>query len=110
MALFGFVYILLPGASAPDLLGAVLMALSGMSFGWFSLLARGVERPVEANASIFHCCMLPAVAVNFLGVDEFTITPTGLMLAIFIRAPDPAAAGFHCCNAHRYRACAGTAR
>jgi drug/metabolite transporter (DMT)-like permease len=82
MALFGFVYILLPGASAPDLLGAVLMALSGMSFGWFSLLARGVERPVEANASIFLCCLLPAIAVNFLGVHGFTITPTGLMLAI----------------------------
>ena len=81
MALFGFIYILLPGASAHPL-GAVLMALSGMAFGWFSLLARGVERPVEASASILLSCLLGAVAVNLLGVYEIVITPTGLMLAI----------------------------
>jgi drug/metabolite transporter (DMT)-like permease len=45
LALFGFAYIVLPGAHAPDPLGAVLMALSGAAFGCFSLLARGVERP-----------------------------------------------------------------
>ena len=82
MALFGFVYIVLPGASAPDLFGAILMAISGIAFGWFSLLARGVDRPVEANASILLCCLIPAVVVNLLGVHNFGATPTGLTLAI----------------------------
>lgn len=53
MAVSGFVYMVLPGASAPDPVGAVLMAASGAAFGWFSLLARGVDHPVEANAGIF---------------------------------------------------------
>ena len=81
MALFGFIYLVLPGASAPDPFGAILMAISGTAWGWFSLLARGVDRPVEANASNLLCCLLPAVVVSLLGVHEFAATPIGLMLA-----------------------------
>ena len=81
MAVSGFVYMVLPGASAPDPVGAVLMAASGAAFGWFSLLARGVDHPVEANAGIFLWCLLPAAAVNLLGAPVFKVTPTGLWLA-----------------------------
>jgi drug/metabolite transporter (DMT)-like permease len=82
LALFGFVYIVLPGTHAPDPLGAVLMALSGVAFGWFSLLARGVDRPVEANASILACCLLPSIAVNLFDVNAISATPGGVALAV----------------------------
>jgi drug/metabolite transporter (DMT)-like permease len=80
-ALFGFIYLVLPGVSAPDPLGAVLMAASGMAWGWFSLLARGNDNPVEVNASNFLCCLLPAVAVSLFDAHEFKATADGLMLA-----------------------------
>lgn len=81
MALFGFVYLVLPGASAPDPLGAILMAISGAAWGWFSLLARGVGHPVETNASNLLCCLPLAFVVSLFGVHEIAITPIGLMLA-----------------------------
>jgi drug/metabolite transporter (DMT)-like permease len=82
MALFGFVYVVLPGAHAPDLLGGTLMAVSGVAFGLFSLLARGVDRPVDANAGILLACVVPAIIVNVLRADDFMVTPAGLTLAI----------------------------
>src|SRR5689334_23371953 len=44
LAFSGFVYLELPSASAPDPLGALLMAISGVAWGCFSLLARGVDQ------------------------------------------------------------------
>ncbi|MGE0767505.1 MAG: DMT family transporter [Hyphomicrobiaceae bacterium] len=51
VALFGFIYLVLPGSGASDPLGAVLMGISGMAWGCFSLLARAASEPVETNAA-----------------------------------------------------------
>jgi drug/metabolite transporter (DMT)-like permease len=80
LALFGFGYLVLPGVSAPDPLGVVLMTVSGVAWGSFSLLARGAHDPVAANAGNFLWCLLPAVIVNLLSVQEFEASLTGLML------------------------------
>ena len=82
MALFGFVYLVLPGVSAPDPFGAILMAISGVAWGSFSLLARGTDHPVEVNASNLLCCLLPAILVNLSVAHEFKATAIGFMLAI----------------------------
>jgi drug/metabolite transporter (DMT)-like permease len=81
MALSGLVYLVLPGVGAPDPFGAVLMTISGTAWGCFSLLARGAEDPVAANAHNFLWCLLPAVVVSLVGVHEFEATRIGLMLA-----------------------------
>jgi len=81
-AIGGFVYLVLPGVSAPDPLGAFLMAMSGIGWGWFSLLARGANRPAEDNASNFLCCLPPAVLVNLYRGPAFEATAAGLALAI----------------------------
>lgn len=81
LALFGFIFLVLPGAHAPDPFGALLMAIAGAAFGGFSLLARGAGHPVEANANVLLYCLLPAVAANLLGMHEFKITPLGLAFA-----------------------------
>jgi len=82
MALLGFVYLVLPGVSAPDPFGAVLMATSGAAWGWFSLLARGVEQPLETNASNFLFCLVPALLVNLFSAHHLEATSLGLMLAV----------------------------
>ena len=81
-ALLGFVYLVLPGASAPDPLGAVLMGMCGIAWGCFSLLARGANEPVETNASNLIACILPAAAVNLLAAHDFEATAAGVLLAI----------------------------
>ena len=66
LALLGFVYLILPGVSAPDPFGTVLMALSGISWGCFSLLARGAPDPIAANASNFLACLFPVGLINLI--------------------------------------------
>lgn len=81
-ALSGFVYLVGPGATAPDPLGAVLMGISGVAWGCFSLLARGANDPIETNASNLIACLLPAAAVNVLVAHDFEATTAGVLLAI----------------------------
>jgi drug/metabolite transporter (DMT)-like permease len=64
LALFGLVYLMLPGASAPSLLGMTMMALSGISWGVYSMLGRNSGRPILATARNFLFC-LPACLVLF---------------------------------------------
>ena len=59
LALLAFIYLLLPGASAPAPAAAVLMMISGVAWGWFSLLARDAKHPLEVNTSNLLCCLLP---------------------------------------------------
>jgi drug/metabolite transporter (DMT)-like permease len=82
VALLGFVYLVLPGASAPDPLGAVLMGISGIAWGCFSLLARSASDPVETNAANLVGCLLPAAAVSLLAVHDFEATASGALIAI----------------------------
>lgn len=82
LAAGGLVYLVLPGFSAPDPLGAVFMAIAGMSWGLFSLFGRGVDNPLEANAMNFLWCLLPALLVNVTFTHDFSVTASGLWLAI----------------------------
>jgi drug/metabolite transporter (DMT)-like permease len=82
IALFGFLYFLLPVATAPEAIGAIYMCLSGVGFGIFSLLARGNEDAVEANATTFVICLLPTLAINLARFEEFQSTSEGVLLAV----------------------------
>jgi drug/metabolite transporter (DMT)-like permease len=53
LALTGLVLLLLPGAAAPSLRGAVLMAGAGVAWGGYSLRGRGVADPLAATAASF---------------------------------------------------------
>lgn len=83
-ALGGLIYLLSPGLTAPPLAGAVAMAISGIGWGWYSLLAKGVESPLATTASNFLRAS-PFVAALFLAVwttGSFHATPHGLQLAV----------------------------
>jgi drug/metabolite transporter (DMT)-like permease len=53
LAAAGLVYLVLPGVSAPPLLGAVCMALAGVAWGAYSLRGRGTPDPLRATAGNF---------------------------------------------------------
>ena len=82
IALAGLLFLVQPWGSAPDPLGVFLMAISGLAWGAFSLFARGVADPVEANATVFLWCLAPVSAVAIAAPVNLSSTPTGIWLAI----------------------------
>lgn len=52
-ALAGLVIMMLPGLSAPSLVGSVLMIVAGVAWGVYSLLGRRVTDPMAATAGNF---------------------------------------------------------
>lgn len=53
LAASGLLYLLLPGASAPPLSGALLMLLSGLAWGLYTLFGRDGGDPLAASAGNF---------------------------------------------------------
>ncbi len=84
LAVAGLVYLVSPGVTAPDLLGAVLMAVAGIAWGLYSLLGRAARDPLAATAGAF-VYSVPAVLVVSL-LFEFAsgahVTSRGLALAV----------------------------
>jgi drug/metabolite transporter (DMT)-like permease len=53
LALGGLAWLTVPGASAPDPLGASAMAVAGVAWGVYSLRGRGVADPLATTAAAF---------------------------------------------------------
>jgi len=82
LALGGLLALLLPGASAPDLKGALLMLLAGVAWGFYSLLGRGTREPLAASSGNF-LRTLPFVAVLLLAYwPELQGSGLGVLYAV----------------------------
>ncbi len=86
LAFGGLVYLLLPGVSAPDPLGAALMVLAGLAWGIYSLLGRGTRDPLADTAGNFLLAV-PLAALAWLGVPALGgapihVTAPGITLAL----------------------------
>ena len=84
-AIAGFLVQVLPGLTAPDPLGAVLMSAAGVAWGLYSLkgqgLGRGAALPRTATARNFLLTVPAALLlVSFAGAGEWE--PRGLGLAV----------------------------
>jgi len=82
LAVLGLVYLVSPGVTAPDLLGAVLMAVAGVAWGLYSLLGRGVADPLGATARNFLWSVPLVLVVSLLFADDLGLSPSGLALAV----------------------------
>jgi drug/metabolite transporter (DMT)-like permease len=84
LAITGLIYLVSPGLTAPDLLGASLMAVAGIAWGVYSLLGRSARDPLEATAWAFLYALIPTLAVS--AAVDFTsgafLTPNGIALAV----------------------------
>jgi drug/metabolite transporter (DMT)-like permease len=77
-AIAGLVYLVSPGLSAPDPLGATLMGIAGVSWGLYSLRGRGSSDPVGTTTGNFvratplvalaGASLWPASVVSWRGV------------------------------------------
>lgn len=84
LAIAGLIYLVAPGLSAPDPFGAVLMAVAGVSWGFYSLLGRGAADPLVATAGAFITALpaVFAVVVIYILFNGFGFFTTGVLLAL----------------------------
>ena len=84
-ALAGLVYWLGPSVEAPPILGALMMIISGISWGVYSLRGRGAEDPAQQTAGNFLraglLCLL-LIPLVFVLKTEQSLSQTGIALAL----------------------------
>ena len=81
VAFAGLIYLVSPGITAPDPVGAMLMAVAGIAWGFYSLLGRGVADPLQVTASNFIFCVPLVVAVSLIFFADHHATLGGVVLA-----------------------------
>ena len=82
LAFTGFVYLMLPGVSAPSLQGLVLMTLSGIAWGYYTLAGKGSKDPLGDTSSNFLRTLPFVVLLIVLNLDTVYLTDQGVYLAI----------------------------
>ena len=81
LAIFGLVYLVSPGVTAPEPVGATLMAVAGVAWGLYSLLGRGEVDPLGTTADNFLYAVPLAVAVNLVFWNDAHTSWHGVGLA-----------------------------
>lgn len=82
IAVAGLVYLVSPGATSPDPLGALLMSVAGIAWGTYSLLGRHATDPLESTANNFIYSVPLVLVVSLTFRSNFFITTAGLSLAM----------------------------
>jgi len=81
-AFSGFVYLVLPGVSAPSLTGFLLMALAGISWAFYTLAGKTSSQPLADTASNF-LRTLPLLLLLFaVSVQYASLSLTGVLMAV----------------------------
>ena len=81
-ALGGLVYLVLPGISAPNPLGAFLMSFSGIAWGIYSLRGKGTATPILTTADNFVRTVPLATIASILALSWIRVETIGLVLAV----------------------------
>lgn len=82
LAFCGFIYLILPGVSTPSGTGFLLMTVSGVAWGGYTLMGKGSESPLSDTGYNF-IRTLPLVAIMLIiGLSEISYSSKGITLAI----------------------------
>lgn len=82
LAFLGFIYLVLPSLTTPSLKGFILMTVSGIAWGTYTLRGKGTKQPISDSAANF-CYTLPFIVT--LLIVEFrntNLSSQGIILAI----------------------------
>ena len=82
LAVVGLVYLVSPGVTAPQPLGAALMAAAGVAWGVYSLRGRRVTDPLAATARNFAWAAPMALLLNIVFMADAHANASGIALAI----------------------------
>ncbi len=81
-AIGGLIYLVSPGVTAPDPIGAGLMIIAGIAWGIYSIQGQGVTDPLRSTAQNFLLGLPLVVGVSFLFFGEINLSDKGILLAI----------------------------
>lgn len=81
LASAGLVWLTLPGATAPNITGALLMLAAGACWGAYSLAGRSSRDPLAATSGNFWRATILGTAALVFVVDTSTLTWRGALLA-----------------------------
>ncbi len=82
LAIAGLVYLVSPGVTAPEPVGAVLMTIAGIAWGVYSLLGRRAADPTRATAWNFLLSVPLVIITSLLFMQQFQVTTMGVALAV----------------------------
>jgi drug/metabolite transporter (DMT)-like permease len=82
LAIGGLVTLLLPGLSAPPLLGSLLMLGAGIAWGIYSLRGKGAGDPIKVTAGNFLRAVPIAAVLSLLMVDRMALDSAGFGYAV----------------------------
>ncbi len=82
IAVAGLVVLVLPGISAPPLIGALLMSGAGVCWGVYSLLGRRGSDPLATTAGNFLRAVPLAVAISLVFVRTARLDLAGVVYAV----------------------------
>lgn len=81
-AMTGLVLLVSPGVQAPSVLDSLLMLASGVAWGVYSLLGRGLSNPAAATAGNFLRAAPFTLALSLLALPWLQLDARGVWLAI----------------------------
>ena len=82
MAIGGLVYLLLPGVTAPNPLGATFMSVAGVAWGLYSILGKGADDPLRSNAENFLIAVPMMALVSLVMIWDAHLSLEGAAYAI----------------------------
>ena len=82
LASLGLIYLVLPGITAPDPLGAILMTVAGVAWGLYSLVGQGAQDPLGATANNFIYSVPLVIIVSLLFMEDNQVSSNGMILAV----------------------------
>jgi drug/metabolite transporter (DMT)-like permease len=82
IALGGLGYIVFPGLSAPDPLGAFLMVAAGMAWALYTLRGKGVKDPLETSATNFIFSVPMIFCIYCLNLTKTHVNTEGVAYAV----------------------------
>ncbi len=82
LALMGFVYLMLPSATTPSWYGFILMSISGVAWGFYTLLGKGSKQPLADTTSNFMRCLPLVVLLMFFSFEYTHFNFQSLLYAV----------------------------
>ena len=82
LAIAGLVGLLLPGLTAPPLIGSTLMLASGVAWGVYSLRGKGAGDPTRVTAGNFMRAVPIALLLSLLTLGQMQWDATGVLYAV----------------------------
>lgn len=82
IAFIGLVILLMPSASAPSLTGFLLMAISGIAWGFYTLAGRGSKTPLVDTTNNFLRTLPFIGLLMLLTLSNIELSNQGILLAI----------------------------